>query len=238
MIATTMLYAPSISNGAQMNSTGSDANGVLALNWQAALRKVFPSGVPDAASWTDKHAIAGVLAAIARPSTGHMFYPDHGGDDLVSAISSTQSDDWVELHSDDTDNWPHIVRPASLAFVCPHNCEWMAHFLLKSADISSEPEFPDSASEYFEEYAEASSGKRFTLSQWNNDDDGNGGSLPPDTRRVLKYWKAGTIAIFAKCSPYNQISLPGFDAYSAVHLDEPRFASVVSKLTELALERS
>lgn len=128
------------------------------------------------------------------------------------ATKSTQSDDWLEMYSDDNYSWPHIVRPASLSFVCPRNCEWMAHFLLNGADISSEPEFPDSASKYFEEYAEAPSGTKFTHSQWDNDDNGDGGSLPSGTRWVLKYWKAGTIAIFAKCSPYNQISLPSFDA--------------------------
>lgn len=221
-----------------MNSTGSDVKGVLALNWQAALRRVFPAGVPDFASWKDKGAIMDVLTAIARPSTGHMFYPDHGGDDLVGATKSSKSEDWLEMYSDDNYSWPHIVRPASLSFVCPRNCEWMAHFILKSADISSKPEFPDSASKYFEEYAEAPSGAKFTHSQWDNDDNGDGGSLPSGTRRVLRYWKAGTIAIFAKCSPYNQISLPSFDAYTAVHLDEARFASVVTQLTDLALKRT
>ncbi|MDX3878104.1 hypothetical protein [Achromobacter denitrificans] len=127
-----------------MDSRNSDVADRLARNWQTALQRVFPAGIPESASWSTREAIVGVLSAIAAPSTGHMFYPDHGGDDLVAAKQSARSEDWVELFSDTSESWPRIVRPQRLSFICPENCVDMAHFLLASGDISVKPEFPDS----------------------------------------------------------------------------------------------
>ncbi|MFY3530578.1 hypothetical protein [Achromobacter denitrificans] len=218
-----------------MDSRNLDVVDRLARNWQTALQRVFPAGIPESASWSNREAIVRVLSAIAAPSTGHMFYPDHGGDDLVAAKQSARSEDWVELFSDTSGSWPRIVRPQRLSFICPENCVDMAHFLLASGDISVKPEFPDSCGAFFEEYAEAPSGKKYTHGQWDNDDDGDGGSLPPGTQRILRYWKGSTIAVFAKSSPYNQLNHPSFDAYHAEHLDPNRFPRIVKQLTSLTL---
>lgn len=209
----------------------------LSARWADALARVFPAGVPAHAQWKGKDAIVGTLRSLASPSTGHMFYAGHGGDDLVSVQPSARDAEWIELFSDQGMGWPLIVKPASLTFTCPHDCIEMAHFIFEHSAISDKPAFPQSSTDYYEEYAEAPNGKKFSHAQWDNDDDGQEGHLPKGTQRVLRYWNGGKIAIFSKASPYNQVNIPSFNAYAAAHMDPIEFPKIVEALTKFAISR-
>jgi hypothetical protein len=199
-------------------------------NWHAALRSLFPSCIPKYAIWTGIAPIAEALAVIARPGTGHMFFPDGGGGDLIAMARSNQADGMLELFSGRQPECPKMLRPRRLRFMHRHHTEMMAHFLLDFDSISTRPEFPDNAGQFCESFARAADGRTFTFTQWKCQLDDAGQPIPEDARPVMRYWHSGTIAIFSIASPYNNRQACGFDAYNAEHMNLERFNAIVAAL--------
>lgn len=205
----------------------------LVKNWEAVLNKVFPSGVPSQASWSNSANINGVLSDIGALNTAHMFFPDGGGEDLTGSTSKKGE---IELHSGDPSHGAYIIKASSLEFHCLHGKTLSAYFMLNLSPISNESKFPDSANDYREEFGE-SSGQTYTLNEFNSNTDRNGDDLPRDTRRIARFWGGGKIAIFAKAAPYNNQQFTnsafGFDAYDAYHMKTAEFQKVIQKITEI-----
>jgi len=206
-------------------------------NWEHALLRVFPNGIPVQASWTETDEIARVLSAIGAPNTGHMFFPGGGGEDLTGAAPSQAG--LIELHSGDWKAGAYVVQAASLEFSCPFGQTLAAHFMLHLSPISRQPRFSSSSDEYQEEFGEAG-GRTYSFEEYTASIDRNGNDLPANTRRIVRYWGGGKIAVFAKASPYNDQHVTnrafGFDAYDGYHMDAQKFDVVVQKLAE-ALNR-
>lgn len=205
-----------------------NADPELKKNWQDALTRVFPNGVPDHASWAEKAQIIQILKAIGAKNTGHMFYPGGGGDDLTGASSIK---DLVDLHSGDPSHGVTRVSVASLEFTCPEGQTEMAYFQLNLAPISGKPEFKES-DEFREEFGEGKQ-RTYTVGECDAGVDRAGNDLPNGVRRVVRYWAGGKFVVFSKASPYNDHGVTrklGFDAYDAYHMDDAAFQETVTGL--------
>lgn len=212
-------------------------NNELADNWEHALKRTFPSGIPAQASWTQTGDIAKTLASIAAANTGHMFFPDGGGEDLTG-VKATQAG-LIELHAGDARDGTYVVKIDTLEFRRPLEQSLVAYFMLNLSPISTQAQFAESSNEYREEFAEAGT-RTYTFSEFMEGRAHDGASLPAETRRINRFWGGGKIAIFAKASPYNDQQVTnrafGFDAYEAYHLKDAEFSLAVKQLAQ-ALDR-
>lgn len=203
----------------------------LVANWDAALQRAFPNAIPTEASWTQTSEIAKILRSISAPNTGHMFFPEGGGQDLTGVEPTPEGN--IELHSGDPTKGAYVVKADSLRFCVPHKQPLMAYFLLKLSPLSRQPVFAASSNTYREEFAEIG-GHTYTFDEFMSGIDGNGEDIPDNARRIMRYWNGGLIAVFAKASPYNDQQVTsrafGFDAYEAYHMNAQEFEPAVWKL--------
>lgn len=80
--------------------------------WRAALERLFPTAVPDTASWSSPDAIAGVLSGLAGCGCARTFSPD-GREAVLRTVVRPDDPGVIELVTDGP-TW--LVRPRTLTF--------------------------------------------------------------------------------------------------------------------------
>jgi serine/threonine-protein kinase len=83
--------------------------------WKELLESIFPLGIPSSAAWTDLRSMCSVLTKIASHSdSNHMFYPTHGGMDLLEAFPFEVEPGCLALRTGES--MVEVVKPAVLLF--------------------------------------------------------------------------------------------------------------------------
>ena len=170
------------------------------------LGAIFPSGLPAHKNWTNAGEIVAILNKISAPDLCYGFYPDGGGNDLLGAKHSRESN-CIEMNlgSKQTGN---VVKPLSLDFhsFSGEADEW-AYFRLETNELEPSGIY-DKLSFDLEELTELPDGQYRERSAWDSgvvghDENDHEIPLPKGSRLVVRFFK-GSFVFFAKGSLYNK----------------------------------
>jgi serine/threonine-protein kinase len=183
--------------------------------WKELLESIFPLGIPSSAAWTDLRSMSSVLNKIAsHPNSNHMFYPTHGGMDLLEAFPFDEEPGCLALRTGES--MVEVVRPAALLFESfGPKLEW-AYFRIECQPMSPSGAYENLGSLGSEEVVLDAPGIYANRAAW-DENEYEGEHLPESARLVERFFVGKPFVIFAKESIYNQASEP--DAYDAQHAE-------------------
>lgn len=192
--------------------------------WTELQHKLFPTGAPSRATWTEIDSICTVLSEIANiPALNHMFYPTGGGNTITGASRAPESG-MIELRSGG--KMAEILKPAKLTYESFDLDSKWNYFRLEAAPIESTGvKGALDSDEIQESLTEISPGKYVSYSHW-SDNEYMGQELAPVARPVSRYLK-GSFVFFSTSSTYNQNP----DTYDARHneMNEDEFRSYIER---------
>ncbi|MCW0197378.1 protein kinase [Sphingopyxis sp.] len=199
--------------------------------WTEIQNRLFPSGAPQSATWTDIDSICSVLRLAGQnESLNHMFFPDGGGM-TMSGVSRSADAELIELKT----GFLTILKPLKLTFESFAAGSQWNYFRLEATPLAATGTEGAYVREsgYSEEVWELSPGRYAGLDAWDDgefldDPDAHG------ARRLHRMLK-GSFVIFSTSSPYNRTS----STYDARHekMSEIDFREYMQKQANRALER-
>ena len=207
------------------------------LQWEEALKKLFPRGFPKSAEWVTPDQIVEVLNQIAYPNLNHMFYPSGGGNDFSAAQVSEQEAGCIEIKAL---SW-NLLKPLRLVFHgFPDSAEW-SYFRLESDTLAPCGVY-ESDDGHGRECEEVTRVNLLTYADRGCWDDGYfQGSELPDAAHPLVRWFGGSFVFFQKTSFYNLVKgrRGALDAYRGRHnqMSDLEFLGFVSEMKRISEER-
>lgn len=207
----------------------------LKTEWEEKLNALFAGPPPSTAKWTTPSEVARVLSIIAG-KTNHVFFPDHGGQDLGACRLTPEGLLEWSTREDGLEDMAYVCRPLQLIFWKPGATTREANFILECGALDSKLESTP-ADAVCEETAELTPGDYVPRHHLDHGEY-QGQPLPDTTRSVVRYLKPCRFAIFGKGSIYNQHRGGGFDAYDAVHNDEAKFKAIVEEMAQVSDQQS
>lgn len=168
------------------------------ITWEMIVNMIFPNGIPIHCEWEKSDEIILVLNAIGSiPNVNHMFYPNGGGLDVISASNSNERG-CIEIFTGTNE----IFKPKKLIFESFKESYWnyfrLELYELKPIEICVNSDMES------EELLELEPGCYLSRNYWDIGEY-NGVKLPSTARLVTRYMK-GSFVIFSKYSPYNENS--------------------------------
>lgn len=170
--------------------------------WVGLQHKLFPSGMPSSAKWTDNDGIIAILDELSRiRALNHMFFPTGGGFDLQGVVKSHENG-CIELHAGS----PRIIRPQFLSFECFAPGSVWNYFWLQADELEAsgvDESFVDNGG-FAEHLCELEPGHYVGIDVWEYGSP-DGEVLPTTARPIVRVLKGGFV-VFAKRSWYNLTS--------------------------------
>jgi len=194
--------------------------------WPSKIGRLFPTIVPEFASWRGKVDILRVLGFLAsHDGLNHMFIPSGGGLDLTDVVESAREGGCIELRCS---RQALLLKPRMLEFYHIIESPRWSYFLLHADALSPSGVAGAAPVDGQEIVTELPSGEYVDPMAWDRDE-WNGKELPTGTRQISRFL-AGTFAFFQKSSPYNMIG-PTYDARHS-NLDPRKFLAHVRALRD------
>lgn len=163
-------------------------------DWTEILNTTFDNNIPEYSRWEDYHDIIKILNLISsEKKSNHMYFPDGGGMDLLSACQSNELG-LIELHNGFTD----ILNPLKLTFHKTNDSN-ESYFRLEMKEIK--PMTEGNNTDFSEGVCEISPLKYISLHYLDLGEYDNM-PLPSSARQVTRRLK-GSIIIVGKGSVYN-----------------------------------
>jgi serine/threonine-protein kinase len=159
--------------------------------WEDALKRIFPTGIPSHCEWKSTKIILTVLKILTEyDNLNHSFLPPHGGLD-IKEVRAAEERDCLIFDGE-------IFKPETLYFEYLGDPEW-SYFRIDFADLAPLTHGPDDGREdlFMSETGEYSTNRE------------------PGNFAVTRYLN-GSLVVSAKMSRINQITGP-MDGYSGIH---------------------
>jgi hypothetical protein len=189
--------------------------------WEAFLNKIFNGRIPENHFWTEKKEIIKTLYWLgSNPEIHCTFLPDGGRLHLKRGDDSAEPD-CLELHF--VENPTCIVKPRILIFQSFDRAYEWAYFRLETKELRPSGWYENLA-EMKEELTEISAGdyvdrRYWDLGYYEYDETGREQPLSSRARIVIRYF-SGSFVIFAKGSPYNEMSSSFNGSHSKMTAEE------------------
>ncbi|MER2295404.1 MAG: protein kinase [Desemzia incerta] len=168
--------------------------------WKSVQKKLFPTVIPERASWTNIDSIVSVLNLISEmPSLNHMFYPSSGGSDL-EFVEKAGEEGFIYLHTGGGSI--DVLRPKQLYLENFGDPSVWSYLRLDLEEVS--PIFENLSDSFYELLTEDRPGNYLSWEVGNYRHYEDGSPVPKSTKLVSRYHK-GSFVFFSKKSIYNSI---------------------------------
>ena len=173
------------------------------MDWNALLRNIFPTTIPEHAEWTSADQIVETINQLGRIAPhNHMFLPNGGGLDIHGARLGHEPNT-IELNT----GFTLIIRPTSLSFEnLDSQTNSTSYFRLETSGLTSSGIYK-SRGQIYEEVTELEPGHFVDRDVWEtgyygHNNDGEELPLPLNARCITRYF-SGAFVIVPKGSFYN-----------------------------------
>jgi len=183
--------------------------------WEELLNTIFNGLIPESRYWTEKKDIIKTLYFLGRnPDVNQTYLPDGGCLNLKRGEDSSEAD-CLDLHF--VDNPVCILKPRVLIFQSFNRAYEWAYFRLETEALEPSGWY-ENLTGIKEELTEISPGdyadrKYWDLGSYEYDETGREIPLSSKARIIIRYF-SGSWVIFAKGSPYHEMSVIDDGSYS------------------------
>ena len=201
-------------------------------SWASIITSIFPSEVPQSATWSSLPEILHVLDEIGRrPESNHTLMPDGGGLDLTGVEVGDAPETLRLVYGERRD----IVKPSKLYFESfGEDLSW-AYFRLEVAHLDrivqddTGEEIENTGNDIRQYVVDLGDGRFIDSAYWDFDNY-HGKRLPKNACRIAIYFK-GAFLFVAKTSIYNRDA----STYDARHnkFSAPVFRKYIEHQIEL-----